>query len=317
MSALLAAWNPAVVQVYGFHHGIARRGLAWARRNRRRTLLVADSELRTKRTWLVRGRKRISVPLLLRLVDGFLTVGDRNEQYYTHYGASKSRFFRSPYPIDTRLLDEACEERHVRRRRVRAALGIVDDAVMLLTVGKLTPRKRPADVLTALLKMEGRCRPPVVAVLAGDGPERPRLEALAKSIGADRVRLPGFVNTAQVADYYVAADILVHPSGEDPHPLATSEAIYCGLPTIVSDRVGSVGPTDDVRPGENGVEYPVADIAALAAAIERLVNDSPLRARMSERSKAIGSERTLAASVDGFVRAVEAVVPREVSFATS
>jgi hypothetical protein len=101
----LDAWNPDVVQVYGFWHGISRTGLLWAKRNRRRTLVFADSELLTRRTWLTRARKRLLVPLLLRLADQFLTIGDRNEDYYRHYGATTERFVRSPYPIDTNLLD--------------------------------------------------------------------------------------------------------------------------------------------------------------------------------------------------------------------
>jgi glycosyltransferase involved in cell wall biosynthesis len=306
LAARLREFDPDVVQFYGFHHRLSRRGLAWATRNRRRTLLVSDSELRTRRSWLTRMRKRLSVPLLLRFVDGFLTVGDRNEDYYSSYGANRSRFFRSPFPIDTDLLDAAWENRVLRRKRMREALGIEEGTVLLLTVGKLTRRKRPVDVLQALSKVTSRSAHRLVAVFAGDGPEMAMLEEVAKTVGPDRVRFPGFVNTDQLADYYLAADILVHPSGEDPHPMATSEAICCGLPAVVSDRVGSVGPTDDVRLGENGLEYPVGDTDALAASIERLVLDGPLRARMSERSRAIGKERGLDASVEGFVRAVNA-----------
>ena len=56
----------------------------------------------------------------------------------------------------------------------------------------------------------------------------------------------------------------VHPSNIDPHPLAISEAIYCGLPIVASDRIGSIGPTDDVIPGVNGWSYPCGDVTALA-----------------------------------------------------
>jgi glycosyltransferase involved in cell wall biosynthesis len=317
LGARLNEWDPAVVQVYGFHHGISRRALIWAKRHRRKTLMVADSQLLTTRTPLARVRKRLVVPLGLRLVDGFLTMGDSNEDYYSYYGARRECFFRSPCPIDTRLLEDACQQRAARRRRIRAELGIAEEVVMLLTVGKLTPLKRPADVLYALAKLGDRLTQPVVAVFAGEGQQRAPLEALADAIGRDRVRVPGFVNTDTLADYYVAADILVHPSELDAHPLATGEAAYCGLPIIVSDCVGSVGPTDDIRPGENGFAYTARDTAALSAHIERLVNDPALRAQMSERSSAIGRGRTLSASVEGFVRAVEAVVPREASFATS
>jgi glycosyltransferase involved in cell wall biosynthesis len=178
---------------------------------------------------------------------------------------------------------------------------------MLLTVGKLTARKRTADVLLAVARIGDRCGQPIVAVLVGDGPERSRLEALAKTIGHHRVRMLGFVNTDKLADYYVASDILVHPSQEDPHPLATSEAVFCGLPVVASDRVGSVGPTDDVRPGENGRQYPVGNIDKLAGCIELLAMDESLRSELSSRSREIGRERSLQVSVDGFVRAVQTV----------
>jgi glycosyltransferase involved in cell wall biosynthesis len=317
LNARLKEWNPSVVQVYGFHHGISRRALLWAKRNRRRTLFVSDSELRTRRTWLTRVRKQLSVPLLNRLVDGFLTIGDQNEAYYSHYGVKRSALFRCPYPIDSRLFDEAWEQRAERKRRMRAALGIPTDAIALLTVGKLTTRKRPEDVLRAIPRIVSHLHYSVIAVLAGDGPERTKLELLAKVVGHDRVRVAGFMNIDQLVDCYLAADILVHPSEEDPHPLATSEAVFCGLPAVVSDRVGSVGPTDDVRIGENALEYPVGDIDALAVSIRHLVTDTELRTRMSRRSREIGRQRTLKVSVDGFVRAINSTSPQRTLSVTS
>ena len=55
--------------------------------------------------------------------------------------------------------------------------------------------------------------------------------------------------------------------------LAMSEAIYCGLPVVASDRVGSIGPTDDVIPGVNGWSYPCGDVAALAGLLAELMKN--------------------------------------------
>jgi glycosyltransferase involved in cell wall biosynthesis len=107
--------------------------------------------------------------------------------------------------------------------------------------------------------------------------------------------------------FYVAADILLHPSAVDAHPLATSEGVYCGLPAVVSDRVGSVGPSDDVRPGENGLAYPYGDIEALEEALRALLPPSQ-RNSFSAKSREIGRSRSLEASAQGFVRALTSIL---------
>jgi glycosyltransferase involved in cell wall biosynthesis len=306
LPAALTEFDPDFVQTYGFYHPISRRALLWAKRRRRITLLISDSELRTRRPLLVRARKRFSVPLLLKLVDRFLTVGDRNEDYYASYGASRSQFFRSPFPIDTGLLDAALANQAAIREETRRALGIGSDVQMALVVGKLTTRKACQHVLDALSWISRRRpdTPPIVAVFVGDGPERANLEQFAKEHCPGAARFPGFINVDELPRYYVSSDLLVHPSSEDPHPLATAEAAFAGLPMIVSDRVGSVGPTDDVRPGINALEYRFGDIEALAAGMIRLASDGALRRAFAYQSRQIGLNRTLEHSAAGYLRAL-------------
>lgn len=305
LEARLDAFDPAAVVGYGFFHAISRATYRWGQRKGRRVLSIADSELRQPRSLASRLRKRLTVPYLLRQVDAFLTVGDCNEAYYRHYGARAEQLFRSPFPIDERALDATLSDRATWRRRVRATLGAADADCVALMVGKLTERKRPADAVRALaaaLALPGGDR--LRLVLAGDGPERSAAEALAGQIGRGRVHFAGFVEVGDLPAHYVAADLLVHPSSQDPHPLVISEAIYCGLPCVVSDRVGSVGPSDDVRPGENGLEVPFGSIEPLARGLAALAADPELRAAMSRASTRIGAGRKMGASVEGFVRAV-------------
>jgi glycosyltransferase involved in cell wall biosynthesis len=306
VAALLREFDPEFVQVYGFYHPISWRALMWAKLHRRTTMLISDSERRTRRSAVTRIRKMATVPFLLRLVDRFLTVGDCNEDYYSHYGASPSRFYRSPFPVDSAALLAATSERVRIRHELRQELGVPPDSLLALVVGKLTQRKAPLHVLQALRDTEtwdASARTPI-AVFVGDGPERRRLQAFAAQARRDIARFPGFINTDALPRFYAGADFLVHPSSEDPHPLATAEAACAGLPMIVSNRVGSVGPTDDVRPGVNAFEYEYGDIRALGACISQMSRDPGLRSRFAAQSSAIGRTRTLEASANGYLRAL-------------
>jgi len=109
--------------------------------------------------------------------------------------------------------------------------------------------------------------------------------------------------------YDVAADIYVHPSSLDPHPLAISEALYCSLPVVVSDRVGSIGPTDDVQEGKNGWVYGNGDVAALSAILVKLIDDPGLRESAGKASRALGEAHAAdhcgSLFIDGAFRALE------------
>jgi glycosyltransferase involved in cell wall biosynthesis len=186
-------------------------------------------------------------------------------------------------------------------------LALEDLAIVVLVVGKLVQAKAPEHAVQGMALLHQTTAANVHLVFAGDGPERSNLEGLAARVLPGRAHFPGFVNVDRLPAFYVAADILLHPSAVDAHPLATSEGVYCGLPAVVSDRVGSVGPSDDVRPGENGLAYPYGDIEALEEALRALLPPSQ-RNSFSAKSREIGRSRSLEASAQGFVRALTSIL---------
>jgi glycosyltransferase involved in cell wall biosynthesis len=307
----LEASGTDIVQIYGYARRISRHALFWARSRGRRVLFQSDSELRAPRPWSHRIVKRLVLPSVFRCVDAFLSVGDYNDEYYLHYKVQKKSIFRSPYPIDEPTLAHCIAVRQDVRRVTRLRHGIADEAIVLLVVGKLIPRKAPGDVIEAVarLKREGLAKD-LRVLYAGDGPEIEVLKQKSARIGDNVVEFLGFVPVDILPQYYLSADILVHPSMNDPHPLATSEAVYCGLPVIVSDRTGSVGATDDVRLGKNGMEYPCGDTTALAECLQRLIDNPSLRQSMGRESAIIGRERGLDASVRGYLQAVDYALTR-------
>jgi len=252
--------------------------------------------------------KKIILPHTFSKMNAFLTVGDYNEAYYSRYGVDCSRFFRSPFPVDEDRIQDALQQRERLRREVRQRYNLPGDALVALAVGKMTPGKRHEDAVKAVCSlwhsgMHGK----VFLLIAGDGATREVCESVAKEMCMEAVRFAGFVQVTELPAHYIASDVLLHPSSADRHPLAISEAVTCGLPCIVSNRVGSVGPTDDVRPGINGWEYSVGDVAALADRLRELAQHPDLLLTMSNQSLSIAQQRNMNRSLSGFLTAVHHV----------
>ncbi|HWP65222.1 MAG TPA: glycosyltransferase family 4 protein [Candidatus Limnocylindria bacterium] len=144
----------------------------------------------------------------------------------------------------------------------------------LLAVGRLAPQKG-FDVLLDALAM---CRHTVPLVIAGDGPDRAALAARAARLGPpDRVVLLGDVPRTRVRQLLRGAALVLMPSRFEGNPLIAIEAMQAGAPLIASDIPGL---PPELRPGETGYLVPPEDPAALAAAIDALLDDASLARRL-------------------------------------
>src|SRR4051812_33432938 len=115
------------------------------------------------------------------------------------------------------------------REAGRRALGFTRPT--LLAVGNLIPLKRHALIVEALADL-----PETDLAIAGDGPERPRIEALVRQHGlADRVRLLGRLKQESLVGIYGAADLLVHPSLREGWPNVLLESMACGTPVLATN----------------------------------------------------------------------------------
>ena len=283
----LARFRPHAVCVYGYGQRLQRRAAAWARRAGIPLLMFTDSELRSRRSGIKRIAKAIVLPRLLGEVDRFLTIGDANEAYLRHYGVADTRFVRCYYPIDVASHDRALEARESMRAAVRGRHGIPDHHRVLLMAGKLAAHKRQQD-LVAFSNRVQRLHSDVTVVLAGSGADEPALLRLAQTRGPGGVVFAGFVQPRGLTKYYCAADVYVHCSEREPYGVAVSEAVYAGLPVVLSDRCGSFGPSDSVRPGLNGYVYPCTDVTALTSAVMRVLVSRERREAMAAASRRIG-----------------------------
>jgi teichuronic acid biosynthesis glycosyltransferase TuaC len=142
---------------------------------------------------------------------------------------------------------------------------------VLVTVAHLAARKRHADVISALALLRGR-HPGLRYVVVGDGPERPRLEALARTLVVDDlVDFRGELPHRQALSTAWASTLFVLPSVEEAFGVAYVEAMGGGVPAIGCH--GEDGP-EEIAAAGGGIELvPHGDVPALAARIDSLLRD--------------------------------------------
>jgi glycosyltransferase involved in cell wall biosynthesis len=97
---------------------------------------------------------------------------------------------------------------------------------------------------------------------------RLELEAEARLLGLNgRVHFIGFANQTQLPGIYRASDLMVLPSEYEPFGVVVNEAMLCGCPVVVSDRVGAG--YDLITPGQDGFVFPFGNVESLAAILRQ------------------------------------------------
>jgi glycosyltransferase involved in cell wall biosynthesis len=303
--SLLGKQNPDAVLIYGYSRRMNWRARAWALRNRKKLLYWSDSVLIRKRSRWRSLLKRVVLPRFFRAVDVCLAVGDHNESYFLHYGVTRERLRRCPLPVDTARLRQPCgKDLPAFRVEARRALGFADDQFVVLQCGKLTDIKRPLDLMEAVaaLRREGRA---IIGLFVGSGALLPRMEAFALESGCpEAYRFAGFVNQRDLCRYYAAADVLAITSESEAHGQVATEAAVFGLPLVVSDQVGCVGPTDVARSLENALVYPCGDVKVLSAGLQQLMQSPEERQSMAAASRRIAEMQDISVAAQEIEAAV-------------
>jgi glycosyltransferase involved in cell wall biosynthesis len=180
---------------------------------------------------------------------------------------------------------------------IRAHLSSDVHAPLVGIVGRIDPEKGVDVLVAAMGLLQGAAAEAHLVVvgsagLAPDGySERVRDEA-ERSLG-DRVRFVG--RTADVPGTLRALDVLVNASVAEPFGLSVLEAQATGV-AVVGTRAGGI--SDFVFDDDNGLLVPSGDVDALAKALDRLLTDDELRARLAERGRVTAQARGIERRAD-------------------
>ena len=227
------------------------------------------------RRWKTQVKKYLW-PRLFGMADAVLVPSSGTAELMRSLNIPEERIALTPYVVDNDWWTENASR--VDRKAVRKSWGIPEDASVVLFCAKLQPWKRPQDVLRAFVRAEV---PNSYLMYAGDGALRQKLEREARDLQVtERVRFLGFVNQSGLPRVYCSSDIMVLPSEYEPFGVVVNEAMLCGCPVIVSDRVGAR--FDLVRENQTGFVYPAGDLGALAAVLNRALQSRERLALMGE-----------------------------------
>jgi len=155
--------------------------------------------------------------------------------------------------------------------------ALAGDSPIVGTVGRLAEQKDHETLLET-----ARLVPDAQFVLIGDGELHQRLEAQA----GENVQLTGL--RGDIPELLASFAVYAQPSRYEGLCVAVLEAQAAGVP-VIATPVG--GMRDTVVDGETGLVVPVGDAGALAAAIERLLEDQPLAARLAAEANRSVRER--------------------------
>jgi glycosyltransferase involved in cell wall biosynthesis len=301
----LADIRPSVVVVSGWSTFAAQAAIAWCGLKDVPYVLVVESHDEGPRAGWRRTVKGTVVPPVVQRASGILVTGTLARDSMIARGAAPERVHLFANTIDVDAFGEAAARLEGRRRELRSALDAGPDDVVVLSVARLAPEKG-LDVLIRAVAAAGD--PRLVLALAGEGPERARLHARAQELGI-RLVLAGDVDWDRIVELYVAADVFALLSAREPWAVVVNEAAACGLPLVLSDRVGAAH--DLLRDGENGAVVPAGDVEAAATALRGLAADPKRRAQQGARSRELARDWGYGPSVEGFLDAVrEAIADR-------
>jgi glycosyltransferase involved in cell wall biosynthesis len=221
---------------------------------------------------IVRGRLLASESLALRLARRVVVTSSSTVDDVVAMGVPRERI----------AVVEPGTDPVRRPAGVRTAVGV--GPVQLLCVATLTPRKGHAVLLQALRGLSALdwvlhnvgslTRDPVTAG------QLQEMSAAAPLAG--RVFWHGAVDAAAVQAHYATADLLVLPSLHEGYGMVVAEALAAGLPVLAS-RAGALAHT---VPAQAGLLVPPGDVAALQAALERLIAEPGLRAQLAAGARA-------------------------------
>ncbi len=212
------------------------------------------------------------------------------------------RFYPRPYRARVARIDHGFESKSsdLSRSAARKAFALPDNITLLGSVARLHPLKN-LDAAIRLLVINRDWH----LALAGEGPARPQLENLAKSLGVlDRVHLMGELPPAQIGTFLRTLDVFVFPSQAESFGLAVVEAAQAGIPVVANDLdvLRAVLAVDELP---CALFVDAANPESFAAAVQRLLDDPALKSTLTSRGQDLSRRYSPDAMVAGYLALIE------------
>lgn len=273
----VSAWQPDVIKITGWawhSHLLAMRAF---HRMGKHLLFRGDSHLLDSAPrgafWQL---KRTILTRVFSWPSKFLVVGAANRAYYEAFGVGSERLALCTHSIDVARFAQPTVRYEEEARLLRKRLDISDDKCVLLFAGKFERKKQPVELMRAAQAISN---PNLVVVMVGSGELGSEVNAIAAA-DLSRFRVLPFQNQTRMPVIYRLGDLFVLPSAfGETWGLAVNEALACGRPVLVSDRVGCAA---DVVDESCGRVFSWTDPSPLSRALSEMTRDRDVLWRMGK-----------------------------------
>jgi len=272
------------VIVGGWNHLECYWALMWARLRGGRMVLWSETPLLGAMPR--RPLRGVLKRAVVRASDAYVVPGPSAGRYLSELGASSQAIHVAPNAVDVEFWS----------KRPADAKPRDPERPLLLYSGRLVRSKGVDIALSAFARsrLAGSAR----LVVAGDGPERARLERSAPP----GVEFRGSTDARTLRRLYHEATLLLFPSLYDPWGLVLNEAACADLAAVASDAAGAT--RDLVHDGENGLVVRAGEVESLRAALDRVADDPGLPLRLGASAGALRLTNSPAACARGLYEAI-------------
>lgn len=295
-----------IIIIAGYNNFPHQVAISWCLLTNTPYLIHSESHHLDERKRWMKFLKRIFLTFIISRTAACFATGTYSRNYLISYGAHPERVFILPNTPDIVYFRKQSALYRSEREELKKQLGI-SDKIVIIYVGRLVTIKGVEYLLKAYNRLRLK-RNNLCLLLVGDGVLMGSLQKTCQIEKIDDVHFIGFKQIDELPLYYGIADIFVLPSIKEPWGVVVNEAMACGLPVIVTRKVGASA--DLVRPGKNGFIIRERNVDDLCEALEQLIINPTLRDEMGKMSQKIIANWDYNFSVEQFLLAIEKTYAR-------
>ena len=290
------------VIVTGWQSKMLIQGIRAASKLKIPIIVRGESNNMRPRPW----HKKLIHRILLKRFAAFLCIGKSNRQFYLSNGVPENRLHAAPYFVENeRFIDATSNSFKELKETGRKNLGIAQDDYCFIYSGKLSTKKNVMSLIDGVFKLYQKSRR-FHFLIVGDGEMR---EELQYRVNKEKlpVTFAGFKNQTEIPEMYAIADCLLLGSDfGETWGLVVNEAMVCGLPAIVSDRVGCG--QDLICSGATGFVFPYGDSDTLSRKMQLMIDDPENSKKMGANARKIVIQNyNVAVTVDATKKAIKSL----------
>jgi glycosyltransferase involved in cell wall biosynthesis len=200
--------------------------------------------------------------------DGYWYSGKMSKEFVQYYSNNDPKLYFVPNLIDHSKYILTNQYSNNKKEQIKNKLDIKKDSFTIIIPARLSQEKGIHTFLTLLSKCDIQKR--LTILIPGTGDYKQIIE---KNIPEDKlidVRLLGFQSEKNMLALYSISNLFLLPSLSDPNPLTCIEALWCGLPLLVSTHVGNY--PEVIKKGVNGEVFDYSKPEEAKCIIEKVMN---------------------------------------------